>query len=246
LSWDVSDQSKVYANLARGFKSGGFNVGFGDGSQYDPETLTSFELGFKSTFEGGTRLNGAAFYYDYEDLQALTFDSATASSAIANASDATVYGVEFDLVSNITDNFLLSSGLSILNSEIDSIATPIGVLEDRELVLAPEISGNILGRYTQDLSSGGSVAYQLDGSFKSEHFFDVQNQAVASQDSYSVWNARVGWTSPSEKLELAFWVKNLFEEEYLVYTFDFTNILGFNQQFYGPPRWAGVSAKYSW
>ncbi len=35
---------------------------------FDEEKLTSYEVGFKSTWAGGrTRLNGAAFYYDYKD-----------------------------------------------------------------------------------------------------------------------------------------------------------------------------------
>lgn len=245
FEWNVSDAARVYSNVGRGFKSGGFNVGFGDGSQYDPETLTSYEIGIKTEF-ARTRLSAAAFYYDYKDLQALTFDSATAASSISNASDATIYGLDIELVSNVTDNFLVSAGLSLLDTEIDSISTPVGVLADRELVLAPEVSANILLRYYQDLQSGGSIAYQIDGSYKSEHFFDVVNQPVSRQGSYSVWNARVGWTSENERLEVALWAKNLAEKEYLVYTFDFTNIGGFNQQFLGPPRWIGGSVKFNW
>jgi outer membrane receptor protein involved in Fe transport len=38
-------------------------------------------------------------------------------------------------------------------------------------------------------------------------------------------------------------VNNAFEEEYKVYTFDFSTLFGFNQQAYGPPRWWGVGAR---
>jgi iron complex outermembrane receptor protein len=40
-------------------------------------------------------------------------------------------------------------------------------------------------------------------------------------------------------------VDNVFDEEYLVYTFDFTSSFGLNQQAYGKPRWAGVTARYN-
>ncbi|MBL4672197.1 MAG: TonB-dependent receptor [Arenicella sp.] len=245
LDWDLSDATSIYTTVARGFKSGGFNVGFGDGSSYDSETLTSYEFGLKTSF-GRTRLNGALFYYDYQDLQALTFNSATAASSISNASDVTVLGGELEIVSNVTDNLLISAGLSVLDTKIDSISTPVGVLQDRNLVLAPETTANILARYHQTLKSGSSIAYQLDGSYKSEHFFDVVNQPVSRQGGYSVWNARVSWTSSDENLELALWAKNVGEKEYLVYTFDFTDLGGYNQQFFGAPRWVGASMKYSW
>ena len=245
LAWDVSDKTRLFTNLSRGFKSGGFNIGFGTGDPYEDETLTSFEVGTKIDF-GSSRLNATAFYYDYEGLQALTFDSATASSAISNASDATVQGVEFELVANPTDNLEINAGLSLLDTEIDSISTPVGTLPDRELVLAPDTTANILARYTQPLNSGAALSYQIDGSYQAEHFFDVVNQPVSRQGGYSVWNARVAWTSADENLEVALWMKNIGEKEYKVYTFDFTGILGFNQQFFGPPRWAGATVKYSW
>ena len=40
-------------------------------------------------------------------------------------------------------------------------------------------------------------------------------------------------------------MNNFTNEEYLVYTFDFTGTFGFNQQAYGRPRWGGVSFRYN-
>ena len=45
---------------------------------YDEERLTSYELGFKSTFwDGAARLNGDVFYYDYKNYQGFFLDVAT-------------------------------------------------------------------------------------------------------------------------------------------------------------------------
>ena len=41
-------------------------------------SLTSYEMGFKSTFwDGAARLNGDVFYYDYKDYQGFFLDVAT-------------------------------------------------------------------------------------------------------------------------------------------------------------------------
>jgi len=60
-----------------------------------------------------------------------------------------------------------------------------------------------------------------------------------------VTNVRLEWTSPEQQYTLTAFVDNVFDEEYLVYTFDFTSSFGLNQQAYGKPRWAGVTARYS-
>ena len=247
LDWNVSDATNAYASIRRGIKAAGFNTGLGAGTQFDEEELTSYELGLKSNIGAATRLSAALFYYDYEDFQALTFNSTIGAGEIVNAPQTNVIGGEIELVSQITDNLLLSVGVAYSDNEIEEITDAQGVtLEDRQLVLAPELEANWILRYNHDIGSNGSLSYQIDGNYKSDHFFDVSNVDVSRQGGYTVHNARIGWVSPNENLEVSLWAKNLFEKEYLVYTFDFTGLAGFNQQFFGQPRWIGASAKYSW
>ena len=247
VDWDVSDATNLYASIRRGIKAAGFNTGLGTGTQFDEEVLTSYEIGVKSDLGAATRVSASLFYYDYEDFQALTFNSTIGAGEIVNAPQTDIFGGEIELVSNLTDNLLLSVGVAYSDNEIEEITDPQGVtLEDRELVLAPELEANWILRYHHELGSNGSLSYQIDGNYKSDHFFDVSNIDVSRQGGYTVHNARIGWVSPNENLEVSLWAKNLFEKEYLVYTFDFTGLAGFNQQFFGQPRWLGVSAKYNW
>ena len=245
------DDLMVFAKVSRGFKSGGFNAGFLDESDgitaadapYDEETLTSYEIGFKSEFPASrTRLNATAFYYDYKDFQALSFSGL--SQFISN-SDATVYGLDAELFSSPTDGLDLVLGASLLNTEVESVfdRNTGTSITNREMVLAPEFSLNGLARYAWPLF-GGEVAIQADFNHQGDHYFDITNSPVSKEEAYTVWNARVSYTTMDEKLEVAAFVKNLTDEEYRVYTFDFTPIAGFNQQFFGPPRWWGVQAIY--
>ncbi len=243
------DDVMIFANYSRGFKSGGFNGGFLDltdgiapaDTPYDEEVLNSFEVGIKSTLaEGRVRLNATAFVYDYEDYQALTFSGL--SQFITN-SDADLSGLDFDLVWQPSDNFDFLIGASFLDTEVKAVVVQGVPVSGTEMVLAPEFSINGLGRYSIPLSDSSWVALQLDFNHQGDHFFDITNSAVSQEDAYTVLNARISY-QVNENLNVAAWVKNLTDEEYRVYTFDFTGIAGFNQQFFAPPQWFGVSVHY--
>lgn len=251
VNYRPNDALMFFGSVARGFKSGGFNAGFIDaalpleGVPFDEEKLTAFELGAKSTlWDGRMRLNATAFYYNYEDLQALTFEGV--SNFISNASDADVWGAEAEVIVQATDRLQMQLGLGLLDAEADGINTSSGVLRDRNLVLAPDLT--LDGVVSYDLPVPGlrnDLRVQVDFTYRDKHYFDIVNQPVSEQDDYWVFNARAAYRF-NDNFEVAAFVKNLFEEEYKVYTFDFSDFFGFNQQFYGPPRWWGLQFRYDY
>ena len=104
-------------------------------------------------------------------------------------------------------------------------------------------------QFSQEFRLSGSadnLVPQWDGFYQTEQWFDLQNHPISESDAYAVCKAKVMWTSGDEKWNVTGWVNNGFEEEYLVYTFDFTAALGYNQLGYGRPRWAGVTVGYQW
>ena len=73
LDWQATPDTMLYARVAKGFKSGGFNGRantVAESTKYDPETVWSYEAGFKTTIAKQLRLNGSIFYNDYKDFQA--------------------------------------------------------------------------------------------------------------------------------------------------------------------------------
>ncbi len=250
VNFRANEDMLFFGSISSSFKSAGFNAGFLDPSlalenlPFDKEELLSYEIGMKSSFaDGSIRFNATAFYYDYSDLQALSFEGV--SSFISNASDASITGAEFELFANPTDALEIGLGLGLLDATADGIALADGtVLEDRNLVLAPDVQFNGIGRYTIPIGQG-SMVFQLDTNYSSKKFFDIVNQDIASQKSYWVWNGSVSYRF-NDNFELSVWGKNLFEEEYKVYTFDFSDFFGLNQQMFGPPRWYGVTLRYQY
>ena len=253
LDWRPGEDLLLYGSLSRGVKSPGFNVGFLDqtflfGSNtvqtipYGEETLTSYELGFKSSFAGGrARLNGSAFYYDYKDFQTFRFEQL--NQVIFNA-DAEMLGGELELQASPAVGWDLVLGLAALDPKAKDIPSPLGGSFNRTPVAAPKFSATALLRYEWP-ALGGKLAVQAWGSWQSSVYYDIQNVAVSKQGGYGLGNLRLSYSDAAERWEVAAFVHNITDEEYLSYTFDFTATFGFNQLAYGKPRWAGVSFRYN-
>jgi iron complex outermembrane receptor protein len=253
LDWRPKDDLLLYGSYSRGTKSAGFNVGFLDQTllfasntvetiPYDEETLSSYEVGFKSTLmDGRTRFNASAFYYDYKDFQTFRFE--LLNQVIFNT-DAEVSGLELELQSSPADGWDLAFGLSLLDAKAKDIPSPAGELRDRDMVASPDVAANALVRYEWPAFSG-NLAVQAWANYQDELYFDIQNSPVSLEDGYTIGNLRVSYAGQDDRWELAAFVNNITDEEYLSYTFDFTNTFGFNQQSYGAPRWYGVSFQYN-
>jgi iron complex outermembrane receptor protein len=175
LDWRVTDEVMLYASYAEGYKAGGFNsTGELFAPPIEPENVTNYEVGMKSTWLDNTlRTNLAVFSYEYEDLQALEFiDGACLPNSEVGAylfetSDVEGEGLEFSL------NWLPLPALEVffntgmLDAEYSDRTERTAV--DAECVLldrsgeaftaAPELTFSLGGTYTLDMSSGAELAF---------------------------------------------------------------------------------------
>lgn len=127
-SWDISalyqasPDVSIYARIARGFRgptiqgrSAVFNSDF---TTADSETITSYELGFKSQLLDNTlRFNASAFYWNLKDIQ-LNGNDSNGNGVLFNADKAEAYGLEAELEYRPLRNLSLSLGGSLLHTEI--------------------------------------------------------------------------------------------------------------------------------
>ena len=157
---------------------------------FDEEKLTSYEVGFKSTFaDGRARLNGAAFYYDYSDFQTFRFE--LLNQVIFNT-DAEVKGAELELETTPWDGWHIGLGLSALDATAHDIPSPSGVLRDRNMVAAPDFAASGSMRY-EWAALGGAFAAQVSGTYEDSMYYDIQNVPVSQEDGYTVGNARLSY-----------------------------------------------------
>ncbi len=136
LDFQATDNMLLYARYAMGFKSGGFNGRAnnpGEQAPYDPEEVSSYELGLKSDWLDGTlRANVALFYNDYTDFQArvsgTTTDPGTGLPSpeltVLNAGELEIYGAELELSWLPVDALLLDLQVGYLASPTSAAAAP--------------------------------------------------------------------------------------------------------------------------
>ncbi len=137
LDYQATPDNLIYADFAQGQKPGGFNgvtaINAGVPS-YEEEEVDAFEIGTKNTFAGGDLIfNAAAFYNDLTGYQ-LTQNvqsAANAVSAIVNAGDARVIGLELELVGRPHPNWTFTANYALADSKFTSgFDENQGVLDD--------------------------------------------------------------------------------------------------------------------
>jgi len=243
LEWRPSDNWMAYGSVSTGFKSGGFFGDFTfDNSELAPfksETITAYEIGSKSTLaDGRVQLNAAIFYYDYQDIQTLV--PGVLVTAFTNAEDATVTGLDLDLLWVPVEGLTIGGSLGLLDTELGAIGVvPAG----GKLPNAAEMQATGLLRYEFPV---GGMRMGLQGNFKytDDMFRDAFNDPFNHSDSYTTVDARV-WIGPeSGSWELALWGKNLSDEQYTEQAFNFLDLTGLANQLYGSPLTYGLTYTY--
>ncbi|MEM1103420.1 MAG: TonB-dependent receptor [Pseudomonadota bacterium] len=262
LNYQLTDDLLFYGGWNRGVRGGGFNAPLLPGLtdiqlfEYDPETLNAYEVGMKADLAGGAaRLNVSGYYYDYNDYQAfsiLGLDTFTQNASAEN------YGFEAELQASPVDGLDFLFGVGYINANVDDVpginADAIG--SDGSVIAPAFREGSIspvqtptwnlngLVRYEIPVPAlGGAIALQSDFQYRSEHVFNLSGAASSVEDGYAVVNAAIAWVPDEQPWDVRFAVDNLFDEEYLVQTFDLSGTLdqggffGLIEEYYGRPRW---------
>jgi len=113
-------------------------------------------------------------------------------------------------------------------------------------VAAPKWNFAVITKYEIPLFGWGSLVPQYDFNFRSKVYLDPQQTDPISQDAYWIHNTRIAYQTPDDRIELAFWVSNLFDEEYKVDAFDITREFNTILEVWGKPRMYGVTLSLNW
>lgn len=246
LNMYPSEDTLVFLSWNRGIKGGNWTAAAGidiADVKHTEEILNSFEVGIKTTLaDGKARLNATIFSYDYEDYQAFALPNL--APEVSN-SDATASGGELELFWNPADGWDVVLGAAFVNSEVDFVKAvfPGTGTTNGEFPQAPHSSFNALVRKAWGMSNGGEFALQIDGNWNDDNFVEGTNAQVSVQKAYSVANASA--TYSTDRYSASIWVKNLSDEDYLLYNLDL-GLAGFIEQVYAPPRNVGVTLRMNW
>ncbi|MDB5422088.1 MAG: hypothetical protein JWR59_2035, partial [Brevundimonas sp.] len=252
-SWLVSLDHKltenvlVYGKVARGFRGGGQNFRGGTVAAFapfEPETATEYELGLKSEFfNRSLRLNVAAFYTDYADVQRnVTYQGADLNiiTTFTNAATATLKGLEAEFEWRITPAFTVSASGGYLDAGYDEFVDFTGD-RSNEPWPAPKFTGSLSGRYAVS-TQVGELAFQATYNYQDD--LNLYPQSVVGrpyvlQEAYGVLGGRITLDIDSLDAQIALYGRNLTDEEY--YSAGVAvDSAGFASLFSGEPRTFGI------
>ena len=124
LQYRPIQEVMFYASVSEGVKSGGFTAYNGSASAppLKPEVLWAYETGFKSNLLDNTlQLNGAAYYYHYEDqqIQSAVWGVTGPVGALVNAPKSHIYGGELEADWLPIDNLKFSEAVGWKDGKFD-------------------------------------------------------------------------------------------------------------------------------
>ena len=239
LDWRVNRDSLAYATVSTGYKSGGFNRGTNDPNNpsgsprvsnlllYDPETLTAYELGYKTAFaDDRGRANFAAFYYDYKDRQQeviANVDGVEIRGTI-NAADATIWGLELESSYAYGDmGGQIDFNIGYLDAKFDSFTgldDPLTPFPDdldlggTRMINAPEWNFTLSWIPLRWEIWGGTMTPLLSVHYESEYFsFLPQTREAHQQPSFTRSNASLYWEKSDGGLFAEVFVNNIEDED---------------------------------
>ncbi|MDH3545564.1 MAG: TonB-dependent receptor, partial [Gammaproteobacteria bacterium] len=229
---------------------------------FGPETVTSYEVGYKGTVnDGHTQIAANVFFYDYEDMQAIFTEGLRV--IVDNVGQVDGTGVEFELATALGDNFNLRLGGSWFDSEATNVQAFCGagayltivdpddpddegdpnVCEGNSIPWAPEWTAFAVLNANFPINNGevfGNLAWSWEEDYRGDWpDKDLIFQRIAALDQTDVV---IGYRQNNWRISA--YVENVFDNIWYDGNYaddpSFTNI--YAQHAFGPsrPRTAGV------
>ena len=257
ISWQPNADHNVYFTYSQGFKGGGFdprgqttacrNPRGGactadevyDFISFDPETVDSFELGWKaSLLDNRVNISLAGFIAQYTDVQipgSVGFDAngdginETFIGITSNAGEADVNGIEFEGNALVGKDFAgdgsrfsINWSLGVLDAKYNTFIDAFGndVADQRVFQNTPEITAHMGFNFGLPMAGGMTDFIGLASLRSDASQFEVPNPFL-DQDGFVLVDASVVYTVDSGLFSIGVHGKNLFDKEYIVAGYNF-------------------------
>jgi iron complex outermembrane recepter protein len=242
VKFTPSDDLMIYASAAKGYKGGGFedtptNAAAAQNA-FDPETVTSFEGGFKWDFwERRARLNVAVFHMKYKNMQVTQTNAGCLCNITDNAASSTIKGAELEFQVKPVRELLIWGGGSYLDATYNRYIDSTGVNnEGHTLQRTPIFQVNVGAELTLDVGDWeDALTARLEYNITGRQSWLPDNLNV--EKAYGLLDGRIAFKVPDRDWTVAVWGRNLTDELYR------TNIIAFfgdEVSTFGSPRTFGV------
>lgn len=216
-----------YVSWSTGFKDGQYSLVNFTLPSVRPEVLTAYQAGIKSEFlDHRVRVNASTFDYKYQDIQVQ--EVVVGGTRLANAAQATIYGLDFDSMAKVTRGLLLQTSLEWLHARYtnfpnDPSYVPVPTGGDNLITIngagyqmpnAPNFTAYVAADYMRE-AWGGSFDFNVNESYNSGYFWNPDDRL--RQPAFALLGAYVKWTDGEGKWSFRLWGNNITSRRYYAF-----------------------------
>jgi len=229
MTYKFDDERLIYFTYSTGYRPGGINRRADQGS-YQADTLTNYELGFKSTWLDRRLLFNVALFNEDWNMFQFAYLGQNSFTIVKNAPNANIKGAEIASEFRATDQLTLTGGLTLTDAKLTqafctdnngnvltncsgpNVSTISIAPANTALPYTPDVKGYATARYTVpffdwDAHVQGSVGFQ---SRSHVGLRAVDNELLGSLPSYATFDLAAG--IERNRLSLEVWAKNITDE----------------------------------
>ncbi|MET3724648.1 TonB-dependent receptor [Sphingomonas trueperi] len=254
ISFKPSRDHTLYASWSKGFKGGGFDprgqtsacrtpsgatctpAQVYDFMSFDPETVSSYELGYKAAlFDRRLTFALAAFHADYTDVQVPGSIGTTINGQqtfigiTTNAGKARMRGVEFEGNLIAARDLVTPGGTLNLNWSVGYLdarykrfidSRGIDVASRRRIQNTPDWTASGTIGYSVPVGRDGQVAASFTASYRSASQQFELRTPMLDQPGFTLFDANVNWDI-NKMFSIGVHGRNLFDKRYIVSGYNF-------------------------
>ena len=224
----ISDDVNVFATISKGRRSPVVQLGARrDGASVVPnrtdvpeETVWNYEGGVKLA-SGPVSGSLGVYYQVYDGFQVSVAQlddqgNPTGAFVTQSAGSASNLGVEGELAVELADWLQVFGNFGYIDGGIDEDGAFSPAFSGARFRLQPEIQAS--GGFTVDYDLGNGARFFATPSIshRSRIFFEVPNNPLIAQDAVTLVNARAGVSFADDRYEIAGFIRNAFNEDYLL------------------------------
>lgn len=248
----VSDDVNVFATISKGRRSPVVQVGarrsagvvLPNVSTIAEETVWNYEGGLKVA---SGRVSGSlgVYYQVYNDFQVSVAQrdangNPTGAFITQSAGKASNLGVEAELAVEVADWLNVFGNVGYIDGGIDRNGAFSPAFSGARFRLQPEWQAS--GGFTIDKEFGSGLRFFATPTvtYRSQIFFEVPNNPLISQNAVTLVNARAGVSFADKRYEIAGFIRNAFDEDYLLDAGNTGGAFGVPTFIPAEPRFYGV------
>jgi iron complex outermembrane receptor protein len=247
LDYRINSNVLLYASVSRGFKSGGFNgrpSNLASVSTFSPETVWSYEVGFKTDLlDRHVRFNAAGFIADYQNIQLqrqILVPGIGIVSDIRNVAASRIKGLEGELTIIPVRGLELTASGGYTTNRYTEIQVGAPVTAAGVIPYAPKWTYTLAARYAIDLGEAGTLTPSIDYAHRSSAFVTPDNDPHGIIPAYGLLSARLAYVPRNSFWDVSAFVTNLSDKRYVLSNGVSAGI-GIDYQLLGAPRRFGAT-----